>query len=159
MLNQLKDSRGARRKSERVGRGIGSGKGKTCGKGGKGQTARSGVALAGFEGGQMPLYIRLPKRGFNSNKQVFCVVNFDKLDNLLEKKLISSSNITIEDFRRVGILKGKDSKLKLLGNGTLKNKFNIEVHAVSVQAKEVAEKMGVTITLVQQKKILDSFDS
>lgn len=153
MLNQLRDSCGARKKSKRLGRGIGSGKGKTCARGGKGQTARSGVALAGFEGGQMPLYRRLPKRGFNSLHEKFFVINFDDLERLVELKAIKPENVTIEELRKVGLVKGKPSmKVKLLGNGELKSKFNIEVDAVSKSAEEILTKAGGKVVLVSRTK-------
>jgi large subunit ribosomal protein L15 len=152
MLNHLKDSKGARRKSKRLGRGIGSGKGKTCARGGKGQTARSGVALAGFEGGQMPLYIRLPKRGFNSLHAKYSPVNFSDIEKLIEKKAVSSANITLEDLRKNGLLKGKSKKVKLLGTGKIKNKFNIEVHAISKAAEDILTKAGGKAIIVSQNK-------
>ncbi|AIF81714.1 50S ribosomal protein L15 [endosymbiont of Acanthamoeba sp. UWC8] len=153
MLNQLRDSSGARRKSKRLGRGIGSGKGKTCARGGKGQTARSGVALAGFEGGQMPLYRRLPKRGFNSLHDKFFAINFDDLEKLVEKNAIDPNNVTLDALRKAGLVKGKSSlKVKLLGDGELKNKFNIEVDAVSKSAEEILTKAGGKVVLVSKNK-------
>ncbi|KIE05842.1 50S ribosomal protein L15 [Candidatus Jidaibacter acanthamoeba] len=153
MLNQLRDSSGARRKSKRLGRGIGSGKGKTCARGGKGQTARSGVALAGFEGGQMPLYRRLPKRGFNSLHDKYFAVNFDDLEKLVEKNAIDPNNVTLDALRKAGLVKGKSSlKVKLLGDGELKNKFNIEVDAVSKSAEEILTKAGGKVVLVSKNK-------
>src|SRR5688500_10283232 len=108
MLNVIKDNKGARKKSKRLGRGIGSGKGKTAGRGGKGQTARSGVALNGFEGGQMPLFRRLPKRGFNNyNRKEYEVLNFSDLTDLISNKKLSANNITIDSLREAGVLKGK----------------------------------------------------
>ncbi|RZI45576.1 50S ribosomal protein L15 [Rickettsiales endosymbiont of Peranema trichophorum] len=152
MLNTLRDSVGARKKSKRLGRGIGSGKGKTCARGGKGQTARSGVALGGFEGGQMPLYIRLPKRGFKTNKQAFSVINFDKLELLASKGLIDPSSVTIDDFKRVGVLNGHGTRLKLLATGALKTKFNLEVHASSKKAVEVLEGLGGRLSLIKESE-------
>ncbi len=151
MLNQIKDSVGARRKSKRLGRGIGSGKGKTCARGGKGQTARSGVALAGFEGGQMPLYRRLPKRGFNSLHDKFVAINFDDLEKLIDMKLLNASKITLEDIRNNGLVKGKVRKVKLLGNGKLKSKLNIEVHAISKSAEEALTKAGGKVQIISNK--------
>ena len=117
MLNIIKDNFGARPKYKRLGRGIGSGKGKTSARGGKGQTARTGVAINGFEGGQMPLYRRLPKRGFNSlNTEVVEVVNFDSIETFIKSGKLKS-NITINDLRNSGLLKGITSKVKLLGSG------------------------------------------
>ncbi len=153
MLNQLKDSCGSRKKSKRLGRGIGSGKGKTCARGGKGQTARSGVALAGFEGGQMPLYRRLPKRGFNSLHEKFIVVNFNDLEDLADKKLIDPNNVTVKDLRNAGLVKGKASlKVKLLGSGKLKSKFNIEINAISKSAEEALTKAGGKVILTSRVK-------
>ena len=150
MLNKLTDHKGARLKSKRLGRGIGSGKGKTCARGGKGQTARSGVAIAGFEGGQMPLYRRVPKRGFNSlNQQEYAVVNFDTLNELIAAKKIPANDITLDDLKKCGIVRGIASKLKLLGAGKLDKPINIEVHAASKAAEASLVKIGGKITFVK----------
>jgi len=149
MLNIIKDNEGARNKYKRLGRGIGSGKGKTSARGGKGQTARSGVAINGFEGGQTPLERRLPKRGFKSlNTEIVEVLNFDMIEQfILSKKL--SNKITIEDLRSTGLLKGRLARLKLLGGGELKSKISIQAHYVSKKAKDAAEKVGATIEIVK----------
>lgn len=149
MFNIIKDNPGARRKYKALGRGIGSGKGKTSARGGKGQTARSGVALNGFEGGQMPLIRRLPKRGFNSlNNMVVEVLNFDNVEAFIKSGKLKS-NITISDLRSVGLLKGKVSRIKLLGTGELKSKFTIEAHMVSKSAEEKLKKAGCDVKLVK----------
>jgi large subunit ribosomal protein L15 len=154
MLNIIKDNQGARYKSKRLGRGIGSGKGKTSARGGKGQTARTGVAINGFEGGQTPLQRRLPKRGFSSlNKEIFEVVNFESIEKFIESGKLSKQ-ITIKDLRTVGLLQGITAKVKLLGTGEVKNKFSIQVHAVSNKAKELAEKAGITVEIVKFERSL-----
>jgi large subunit ribosomal protein L15 len=150
MLNLIKDNDGARHKFKRVGRGIGSGKGKTSARGGKGQTARSGVAINGFEGGQTPLHRRLPKRGFtNINKIVYQVINIDDIEALIEAKRIDPKSITIAALKEIGAVKGKSPKVKLLGCGETTHKFNIEVNLASRTAVEKAEKAGCTVTIVK----------
>lgn len=150
MLNVIKDNKGARYKFKRVGRGIGSGKGKTCGVGGKGQTARSGVALNGFEGGQMPLFRRLPRRGFNQPGKIYYeVLNISDVENLIETKKIDPKNITIQSLRDAGIFKGITSKLKLLGTGDIKSVFSIEVHSISHIAKAKLDQKGAKVSLVK----------
>lgn len=153
MLNILKDSKGARKKSKNLGRGIGSGKGKTCGRGGKGQTARSGVALNGFEGGQMPLYRRVPKRGFNSlSKLRYQVVTLAAIDRLIEDKRIDSSFVTFESLKGVGLVKGHDTKIKVLASKDLKNlPMKIELHAISKSALEAIEKNGGSVVILGTK--------
>jgi large subunit ribosomal protein L15 len=149
MLNQLSDNKGSRYKSKRLGRGIGSGKGKTCGRGHKGQKSRSGVSLAGYEGGQNPLYMRLPKRGFNSlNKVEYAVVNIADIEALIENKKLGNK-ITLSDLQALRVLQGKGKKIKLLGKGEAKSKFTIEVHAVSDTAKSKAEKAGCSVTIIK----------
>lgn len=147
-LNKIKDNDGARYKSKVLGRGIGSGKGKTCARGGKGQTARSGVAIGSFEGGQMPLYIRLPKRGFNSiGKIKYEVVNFDLLDLLVESGEIDANNVTIESLKKANVIKGKNTKVKLLGDGVINHKFNITLNAISNAAREKLEASGGKVSI------------
>jgi large subunit ribosomal protein L15 len=156
MLNIIKDNDGARRKYKRLGRGIGSGKGKTSARGGKGQTARSGVALNGFEGGQCPLYRRLPMRGFNNiNRVEYTPINFEDLNSLAEAKKINPQDVTIASLYAAGFLKGKDLKLKLLGTGELKGKFNVEVHAVSKKAAEAFQKAGGNLKMLSLTKKVD----
>ena len=137
MLNTLSDNKGARRKYKRLGRGIGSGKGKTSARGGKGQTARSGVALNGFEGGQMPLYRRLPKRGFkNYTKVEYEVLNLNDIQKAIDSKKVDASNITISSLKDSGLFKGNLALLKILGTGKLNQKTKVEAHAVSKSLQE-----------------------
>ena len=137
-------------KKIRPGRGIGSGKGKTSGRGHKGQKARSGVAIKSFEGGQMPLYRRLPKRGFNSiKKNNIAILNLQQLQKYISKgKLNSKSLINLSELKKNKILKNKIDKIKLLGNGDIKEKINIEVDFISKSAKEKIEKNGSSIKLI-----------
>ena len=136
-------------KKIRPGRGIGSGKGKTSGRGHKGQKARSGVAIKSFEGGQMSLYRRLPKRGFNPiKKNNIAILNLQQLQKYISKgKLNSKSLINLSELKKNKILKGKIDKIKLLGNGDIKDKINIEVDFISKSAKEKIEKNGSSIKL------------
>ena len=140
-------------KKIRVGRGIGSGKGKTSGRGVKGQKSRSGVAIKSFEGGQMPLYRRLPKRGFNSfNKNKIGKLNLGDLQLLIESKRIKSSDkIDIKYLHSSKILKKKFEKIKILGQGEIKDKLNLEVHYLSNSAKEKLSKNGSTIKILESK--------
>ena len=133
----------------RVGRGIGSGKGKTCGRGNKGQKSRSGVAIKSFEGGQMPLYRRLPKRGFNPiKKKNIGILNLQQLQKFISKKKLNSQNlINLVQLKKNKILKNKIDKIKLLGNGDIKDLIHIEVDFISKSAKEKIEKKGGTIKL------------
>ena len=137
----------------RVGRGIGSGKGKTSGRGVKGQKSRSGVAIKSFEGGQMPLYRRLPKRGFNSfNKSKIGKLNLGDLQQLIESKRIKSSEkIDIKYLHNSKIIKKKYEKIKILGHGEIKDKLNLEVHYLSNSAKEKLSKNGSTIKILESK--------
>ena len=140
-------------KKIRVGRGIGSGKGKTSGRGVKGQKSRSGVAIKSFEGGQMPLYRRLPKRGFNSfNKSKIGKLNLGDLQMLIEKKRIKSTDkIDIKYLHNSKILKRKYEKIKILGQGEVKDKLNLEVHFLSNSAKEKLSKNGSIIKILESK--------
>ena len=140
-------------KKIRVGRGIGSGKGKTSGRGIKGQKSRSGVAIKSFEGGQMPLYRRLPKRGFNSfNKSKIGKLNLSDLQMLIESKRIKSSEkIDIKYLQSSNIIKKKYEKIKILGQGQIKDKLNLEVHFLSNSAKEKLSKNGSTIKILESK--------
>ena len=141
-------------KKTRVGRGIGSGKGKTSGRGVKGQKSRSGVAIKSFEGGQMPLYRRLPKRGFNpiiSNK--IAIINLNNLQNLIETKKISNDmKINIDTLRKLKIFRKSINKYKILSTGEIKSKINIEADYASKNAKEKIEKAGGQITIKNQPK-------
>ncbi len=136
----------------RVGRGIGSGKGKTSGRGVKGQKSRSGVAIKSFEGGQMPLYRRLPKRGFNPlKKEKIAIINLDKIQNLIEtKKIDKNSQIDIESLKKYKVVNKSFKKIKILGSGEIKEKININVDFISKSAKEKLEKAGGTIILKQK---------
>jgi large subunit ribosomal protein L15 len=156
-LNNIKDNTGANQERKRIGRGIGSGTGKTSGKGHKGQKARSGVAIKGFEGGQMPIHRRLPKRGFNNINRVPNVeLNFEKIEKLIDTKVIDSKKvINHKSLMEIGLVKSENSKIKLLGKGELKNKINIEVTSSSLAAKDMVEKMGGSVLTVNNKKSVD----
>ena len=136
-------------KKIRVGRGIGSGKGKTSGRGIKGQKSRSGVAIKSFEGGQMPLYRRLPKRGFNSlKKEKIAKINLNKLQNLIDKKTLNPEEvINIEILKKKKILNSSYSKFKILGSGEIKNKIGIEANLSSKSAEEKINKIGGKLTI------------
>ena len=140
-------------KKIRVGRGIGSGKGKTSGRGVKGQKSRSGVAIKSFEGGQMPLYRRLPKRGFNSfNKSKIGKLNVGDLQLFIESKRIkSSTKIDLKYLQSSKIIKKKYEKIKILGQGEIREKLNLEVHFLSNSAKEKLSKNGSTIKILESK--------
>ena len=133
----------------RVGRGIGSGKGKTCGRGVKGQKSRSGVAIKSFEGGQMPLYRRLPKRGFNTiSKNEIAILNLEKIQSLIDKKNIKPSDmLNSELLINLKLINKNSKKLKILGTGEIKEKINIEADLVSKSALKKLEKIGGTIQL------------
>ena len=136
-------------KKIRVGRGIGSGKGKTSGRGVKGQKSRSGVAIKSFEGGQMPLFRRLPKRGFNSlNKNKVAILNLKKIQALIDKKVISETDIlNLETLKKLKIIGNNFNKMKILGSGELKSKINISTDFISNSAKEKLEKSGSKINI------------
>tara|TARA_B100000674_G_scaffold312555_1_gene259852 strand:- start:323 stop:775 length:453 start_codon:yes stop_codon:yes gene_type:complete len=133
----------------RVGRGIGSGKGKTSGRGVKGQKSRSGVAIKSFEGGQMPLYRRLPKRGFNSiSKKNIAILNLNKIQSFIQKKTIKSSDlINSQLLKKLSLIDKNSNKLKILGSGEIKEKINIEADLASKSAVEKLEKIGGSIQL------------
>ena len=136
-------------KKMRVGRGIGSGKGKTSGRGVKGQKSRSGVAIKSFEGGQMPLYRRLPKRGFNTiKKEKIAILNLDKIQNFIETKRINQdSQINLESLIKAKILSKSYRKIKVLGSGEIKFKINLNVDYISRSAEDKLKKAGGTISL------------
>jgi len=149
-LNTLKSN--TDRTKKRLGRGIGSTKGKTSGRGHKGQKSRSGVAIKSFEGGQMPLYRRLPKRGFKSffNKKNIAIINLSTIQNaILKKKEIAGSKINLENLKKFNLINKKYDKLKLLAEGELKDKFDVEVNFISKAAKDKIEKKGGKVTLVK----------
>ena len=142
-------------KKIRVGRGIGSGKGKTSGRGVKGQKSRSGVAIKSFEGGQMPLYRRLPKRGFRSiNKNKIAILNLEKIQNLIDSKKINSRNkLDLETLKKAKLVSKIYNKIKILGLGEIKEKIDLNVDYVSKSAKEKLEKAGGTIIIKKKLKI------
>tara|TARA_B100001540_G_scaffold305124_1_gene315657 strand:+ start:461 stop:919 length:459 start_codon:yes stop_codon:yes gene_type:complete len=139
-------------KKMRVGRGIGSGKGKTSGRGVKGQKSRSGVAIKSFEGGQMPLYRRLPKRGFNPLKrEKIAILNLDKIQRLVDSKKIGKDEIiNIDLLKKNKVINRSYHKIKVLGSGDIKDKINLSVDFISKSAKEKLEKVGGTINLKQK---------
>ena len=139
------------RKAKRLGRGIGSSKGKTCGRGHKGQKSRSGVAIKSFEGGQMPLYRRLPKRGFKSLKnRDIAWINLSKIKVKIDKKkILPNTKINLQNLQKSNLIKNKYKKLKLLGSGDIKGKFDVEVNFISKSAKEKIEKTGGKVTLIK----------
>jgi large subunit ribosomal protein L15 len=147
-LNELRDNPGARLKSKRLGRGIGSGKGKTSGKGVKGQKAREGVALNGFEGGQLPIYRRLPKRGFtNIFRKEYAPLNLDVLEKAIEAgKIDASQPITEATVIAAGIAAGNKDGVRLLGNGTITKAVHITVSGASAKAKAAVEAAGGSVT-------------
>ena len=133
----------------RVGRGIGSGKGKTSGRGVKGQKSRSGVSIKSFEGGQMPLYRRLPKRGFNPiEKKNIAILNLDKIQSFIDKKNIKTSEILNSNIlKKLRLISKRSSKLKILGTGNIKDKINIEADLASKSAVSKLEKIGGSIQI------------
>ena len=137
---------------KRLGRGIGSSKGKTCGRGHKGQKSRSGVAIKSFEGGQMPLYRRLPKRGFRSmkDKKSISLINLSRIQEIINKQSnVLNNKINLENLKKAKIINKKFTKLKLLGSGDLKKKIDIEVNSISKSAKVKIEKLGGKVTLIK----------
>jgi len=149
-LNKLNSK--TRKSKKRLGRGIGSTKGKTSGRGHKGQKSRSGVAIKSFEGGQMPLYRRLPKRGFKSiaNKKNIAIINLSRIQEIIIKqKDILNNKINLTNLQKSKLINKKYRKLKLLGVGDLKQKFDIEVNSISKSAKEKIEKLGGKVTLIK----------
>ena len=139
------------RNKKRLGRGIGSGKGKTSGRGHKGQKSRSGVAIKSFEGGQMPLYRRLPKRGFKriKNKRI-ALINLSRIQEIINKNKISlNTKINLQNLQKSNLINNKYKKLKLLGSGDIKEKFDFEVDFISKSAKEKIEKSGGKVTLIK----------
>jgi large subunit ribosomal protein L15 len=148
-LNTL-NSRWSKNK-KRLGRGIGSTKGKTSGRGHKGQKSRSGVAIKSFEGGQMPLYRRLPKRGFKSiKKKNIALINLFKIqDTFNKKKILLNTIINLQNLQKINLINNKYRKLKLLGSGDIKDKFDVEVNFISKSAKTKIEKSGGKVTLIK----------
>ena len=153
-LNELSDNKGARRLRTRVGRGIGSGKGKTGGRGVKGQKSRSGVSgIRAYEGGQMPLYMRLPKRGFNKpNRQKFVEVNVGRLQTAVDAGQIDSGKtVDAAALVEAGVVRRAHNGIRLLGNGELKAKLNLVVAHASAGAKAAVEKAGGSVALQGEK--------
>ena len=137
------------KKKIRVGRGIGSGKGKTSGRGVKGQKSRSGVSIKSFEGGQMPLYRRLPKRGFNPiKKKNIAILNLDKIQSFIDKKSVKTSEVLNSNLlKKLRLINKKSSKLKILGSGEIRDKINIEADLASKSAVNKLEKIGGSIQI------------
>jgi large subunit ribosomal protein L15 len=153
-LSDIADNAGSRKKRMRLGRGIGSGKGKTSGRGGKGQTARSGVRIKGFEGGQMPLHRRLPKRGFNNVFRVeYAEVNLDRVQDAIDaKQLDAGAVINAEALVKAGVLRRPKAGVRLLGRGEIKAKANFEVHGASKAAIAAVEKAGGSVKVLAPAK-------
>ena len=149
MTTQLNNREKINKSKIRIGRGIGSGKGKTSGRGVKGQKSRSGVAIKSFEGGQMPLYRRLPKRGFNSiSSERVAIVNLNKIQSFIDKKTINVDDLLDTNLLiKLKIINKNSTKLKILGTGEIKNKINIEANLASKSAIEKLEKIGGSIQL------------
>jgi len=148
-LNNLEKTK---RKKIRVGRGIGSGKGKTSGRGVKGQKSRSGVAIKSFEGGQMPLYRRLPKRGFNPIKKInIGIINLGKIQYFIKKNSINfKEKINLELLKKLNIVNKKSVKLKILGSGEIKDKITVEANFFSKSAKDKLEKIGSIVQILKK---------
>lgn len=153
-LHELRDNEGANRKKKRVARGVGSGKGKTAGRGIKGQTSRSGVALNGYEGGQMPLYRRLPKRGFSKpNRLEFAVVNLGQLQVFIDAgKLDAKAAVTEDALLASGVIRRKLDGVRLLAKGEVKAALNLTVTGASKAAIEAIEKAGGSVTVTRPAK-------
>jgi len=159
-LNELRDNPGARHKSKRVGRGIGSGRGKTAGRGNNGQKSRSGVAIKGFEGGQMPLYRRLPKRGFNNIfAKRFQVVNLGRLQTAIDTgKLDAGKPIGTAELIASGVVRRARDGVRLLGKGELTTNVDITVAGASVSAVEAVEAAGGKVTVAKEVAMDDTAD-
>ncbi|TWI35638.1 50S ribosomal protein L15 [Paracoccus sulfuroxidans] len=153
-LHEIRDNEGANRKKKRVARGPGSGKGKTAGRGIKGQTSRSGVALNGYEGGQMPLYRRLPKRGFSKpNRLEFAVVNLGQLQVFVDAgKLDAKADVTEDALVAAGVIRRKLDGVRLLAKGELKAKLNLTIAGASKAAVDAVEKAGGKVTVTRPAK-------
>ena len=149
MMISLNNRTKINKKKIRVGRGIGSGKGKTSGRGVKGQKSRSGVSIKSFEGGQMPLYRRLPKRGFNPiEKKNIAILNLDKIQSFIDKKNINTSETLNSNLlKKLRLINKSSSKLKILGSGEIRDKINIEADLASKSAVDKLEKIGGSIQI------------
>ena len=156
-LNELSPREGSTKGRMRVGRGPGSGKGKTAGRGVKGQKARSGVAIAGFEGGQMPLHMRMPKRGFNSlNRKDFAEVNLWRLEQAIAAgKLDAKKAIDADALIAAGVVRRKLDGVKLLGKGELTSKLNITCYSATATARAAVEKAGGTLTTTKKEAVAE----
>jgi len=152
-LNEIKDNKGARKSRVRVGRGIGSGLGKTAGRGQKGQKSRSGVSVFGFEGGQMPLHMRIPKRGFNNIfAKDYAEVNVGAIQKAIDSgKLDAKGTLDHDALKAAGLARGGRDGVRLLGKGELKAKLALRVAGVSKGAREAVEKAGGSIELIERK--------
>jgi len=152
-LNELKDNDGARKSRMRVGRGIGSGKGKTAGRGQKGQTSRSGVSIFGFEGGQMPLHMRIPKRGFNNIfAKDYAEVNLGAIQKLVDAgKLDANGTLDHAALKAAGLARGGKDGVRLLGKGDFSAKLSFSVAGASKGAREAVEKAGGSIELIERR--------
>ncbi len=150
-LNEIRDNEGARKSRMRVGRGIGSGKGKTAGRGQKGQTSRSGVSINGFEGGQMPLHMRLPKRGFNNIfAKDYAEVNLGMIQKLVDaKKLDAAATIDHAALKAAGVARGGKDGVRLLAKGEFSAKLSFNVSGVSAGAKAAVEKAGGSVSVIE----------
>lgn len=149
-LNEIKDNEGARKSRTRVARGIGSGKGKTGGRGQKGQKSRSGVAVNGFEGGQMPIYRRLPKRGFkNPFAKQFAVINLDTIQKAVDAGKVNAEDINIESLVAAGIISKTLDGVRLLARGAITSKVVIKVDSASKAAVAAVEKAGGKVNIAE----------
>lgn len=147
-LNEIRDNEGARKSRKRVARGIGSGSGKTAGRGQKGQKSRSGVAVNGFEGGQMPIYRRLPKRGFKNHfAKEFAVVNLDTIQKAVDAGKLNAEDITIEALLNAGIVSKELDGIRLLARGAVTSKVNVTVNSASKAAVAAVEKAGGKVNI------------
>ena len=148
-LNEIRDNEGARKSRKRVARGIGSGSGKTGGRGVKGQKSRSGVAVNGFEGGQMPIYRRLPKRGFNNHfAKEYAVVNLDTLQKAVDAGKLNADDINVDALLKAGIVSKKLDGIRLLARGAITSKVNVTVNSASKSAVAAVEKAGGKVNFV-----------
>ena len=147
-LNDLRDNQGARKDRMRVGRGIGSGKGKTAGRGQKGQKSREGVSINGFEGGQMPLHMRIPKRGFNNIfAKDYAEVNLGAIQKAVDSGKLTATDITQAELNAAGLTRGGKDGVRLLAKGEFSAKLNFTVAGVSKSAREAVEKAGGSVTV------------
>ena len=154
-LNELRDNPNARKSRTRIGRGIGSGKGKTAGRGHKGQKSRSGVAIKGFEGGQMPIHMRLPKRGFNNyTRKYFAELTLGNLQNAITKGLIDKNKIITEvELNAAGIVKKSKAGIKLLNKGELKDKIEISLSKATKSCIKIIEGLGGKVSILEVPKV------